>query len=260
MRARLASIAAITALVATASAEPKPTVVDIKPFRDQLIVLQDAQGGTYVVQPGTDGRVFYGVGKTLYEQVVLNRSADGEHQSWSVGLWAPRVPDIAPGTISRSDDGTYVRFCGGDEARLPLTQRTGDAANKILDKSTFMTSAMIRKPRWLARDETLVYYYVDEIRQVYGGKGYRVFVGKKGAMKEVPIVDVATDSAGDVFATKTGDLRLVRVFDDAAKDTATWVHGDKRTTLHLLDVDVNSPLIYRDLGVYGFVGTICENL
>ena len=259
MRARLASLV-ITALAATASADPKPTAVDIKPFRDQLIVLQDPQGGTYVVQPGNDGRVFYGVGKTLYEQVVLTRSSDGEHNSWSVGLWAPRVPDIAPGIVRKTDEGDYFRFCGGEDGRVQLVQRTGDAAAKILDKSTFMTSAMIRKPRWLARDEALVYYYVDEIRQVYGGKGYRVFFGKKGAMKELPIVDVATDSAGDVFSTKTGDLRLVRVFNDAAHDTATWVKGDKRTTLYLLDVDANSPLIYRDLGVYGFVGTICENL
>jgi len=259
MRARLASIA-IVAVATTASADPKPTVVDIKPIRGQLVVLQDAQGGTYVVQPGADGRVFYGVGKTLYEQVVLTRSSDGEHQSWSIGLWAPRVANVAPGIVQRDNDGAYHRYCGGDEAKLDLVQRTGDAANKILDKSTFMTSAMIRKPRWLARDETLVYYYVDEIRQVYGGKGYRVFVGKKGAMKELPIADVATDTAGDVFSTKTGDLRLVRQFNDAAHDSATWVKGEKRTTLTILDVDANSPVIYRDLGVYGFVGTICENL
>jgi hypothetical protein len=28
----------------------------------------------------------------------------------------------------------------------------------------------------------------------------------------------------------------------------------------VLDTDANSVLIFKDLGVYGFVGTICDNL
>ena len=38
-----------------------------------------------------------------------------------------------------------------------------------------------------------------------------MFVGKKGAMKQLPLTDVASDTAGEVFATKTGDLRLVAI-------------------------------------------------
>jgi hypothetical protein len=51
MRARTL-VAAIGFVSATASAEPKPTRVDIKPFRDKMIVLQDSAGGTYIVVPG----------------------------------------------------------------------------------------------------------------------------------------------------------------------------------------------------------------
>jgi hypothetical protein len=139
-----------------------------------------------------------------------------------------------------------------------MSERTGDKAKAVLDKSTFMTSAMIRKPRMLARDDAGVYYYVDEIRTQYGGKGYRVFVGKKSAMKELPLTDIATDAAGDVFSTKTGDLRLVRRSD--VKDSALWVHGEKRTELFMLDTDANSAVIYKDFGIYGFVGTVCDDM
>jgi hypothetical protein len=40
----------------------------------------------------------------------------------------------------------------------------------------------------------------------------------------------------------------------------TWIRGEKRTDLVGLDLDVNSRLIFRDLGVYKFTGTICDNI
>jgi hypothetical protein len=39
-----------------------------------------------------------------------------------------------------------------------------------------------------------------------------------------------------------------------------WAQGDKRTPLVLLDLDQNKPLIYRSLGVYTFVGTVCDDI
>jgi len=80
-----------------------------------------------------------------------------------------------------------------------------------------MTSAIVRVPHVFARDDAGVYYYVDRIAKVYGGKGFRVFVGKKGAMKQLALTDVASDSEGDVFSTKTGDLRLVRNHTESGK-------------------------------------------
>ncbi len=242
--------------------EPKPTAVDIKAFRDKLLVLEDVQGGTYVVLPGSDSRMWYGTGKTLYEQIVVTRSANGQTGSWDVGVWAPRVPRTQPGSIQRNDDGAFFRWCGG-ESKLPLKQITADRAKTILDKSTFLTSALVRRPHLLARDDNGTYYYVDVVRQEYGGSGYRVFVGKKGAMKQLPLTDVATDDAGEVFATKTGNVRVVHdenVGDSDTKSVATFIKGDKRTQLVVLDVNRNSPLIFKDLGIYSFLGTICDDL
>jgi hypothetical protein len=256
MRARGLPIAAAIVLAATAAAgEPKPRQVDIKPFRDHLIVLQDAQGATYVVDPAGDGRAFYGTGKSLYEQIVVSRSRDGEANTWDIGVFAPRVPQLRPGSIMRKSDGTYHRFCDAED--VVLTERTGEQARSILDRSAFMTPAAIRAPRALARDDAGVYYYVDQIRPQFGGNGMRVFVGKKGMMKEMPLVDATVDSGGAIFSTKSGELRLVL---DSEPPRARWARGDKVTELKMLDVDVNSPLIFRDLGVYGFIGTICENL
>jgi hypothetical protein len=107
-----------------------------------------------------------------------------------------------------------------------------------------------------------IYYYVDKLSERHGGKAYRVFVGKRGAMKQVPLVDIAMDSAGQVFSTKTGDLRLVDSFQtqDGAKKQSTWVKGSKKTELFILDLDVNSVVIFKELGIYKLVGGICDNV
>lgn len=253
----LAAIAAVAALAAPAVAgDPKPTPVDSKPFRAKLLVLEDGAGGTYVVLPaGGDSRVWYGTGKSLYEQVRSgNFSASGD--GWDIGIWAPRVPNLQPGSIQRKeDDGSYHRWCGSD-SDTPLQPVTADRAKQILDRVALYTPIALRTAYLLARDDGGVYYYVDHLR---GGAGYRVFVGKKGAMKELPLSDVATDPAGDVFSTRTGEVRFVHDAS-AAQHTATWVHGDARTPLSLIDADVASRLIFRDLGVYQFLGTICDDI
>jgi hypothetical protein len=86
-----------------------------------------------------------------------------------------------------------------------------------------------------------------------------VYVGKKGAMKQMPLTDVASDSAGEVFSTRSGDLRLVRQ-TDGTKDSMTWVKGGKRLELVGLDTEVNSAVIFRDLGIYAFLGTLCDDV
>jgi hypothetical protein len=244
-------------IASTAYAEPKPKAVDIKPFRDKLVVLQDAEGGTYVVLPGEGARVWYGLPKKpLYEQPPGARSADGD--KWSVSVWAPRVPDYQPGSIDFKGNGDYTRWCGNNST-TPLTQLSADKAKTILDKSSFMSTAFIRKPYLLARDDSGVYYYVDVIRDEYGGKGFRVMVGKKGGLKQKPLTDIATDSAGDVFSTKSGELRFVKSVD-GGKTSTYWVKGGKKVELVSLDLEQNERMIYKDLGVYAFTGSICENM
>ncbi len=242
------------ALATGAFADPKPTEIDSKPFRDRLLVFQDAQGGTYALLRDSSARLFYGTGKLLYEQFVIGGSSDGEQNTWSVDTWTPRLPEIHRGSLQRTADGTYRRWCDGlDDAGV--TEVTGDKAKQLISSVKLMTHANERIAYLLARDDTGVYYYVDRIR---GGQAYRVYVGKKGAMKLLPLSDVAIDMAGAVFSTKTGDLRLVTSADNGGAKVK-WVHGDKNIDLHYLDVDASSPLIFKELGIYGFLGSLCDN-
>ena len=258
MRARAVCFGAVVLAAGVASADdPKPTKVDLKPLREQLVVLQDGHGGTYLVKPGDGARVFFATKTTFYEQVVVGRSQNGD--GWGVSTWAPRIDKVQPGVVQRrADDGSYEKWCG--QVQTGLTLVSSDKAKQILDKATVMTTPLVRHPHLLARDDAGVYYYVDALRREFGGKGFRVFVGKKGAMKLQTLTDVASDTAGEVFASKTGDLRLVHAENsDVAIGSATWVRGEKKQPLVVLDTDANSPLIYKDLGIYDFLGTICDD-
>jgi len=259
MRARAACLAVLVA-AGVASGEPKPKPVDIKPIRDKVIVLQDQSGGSYVVAVarGSDSRAFYGTGKTLYEQIPLHTSWNDE--SWTLQVMAPRAAQNRHATIVYKQDKTFSLFCG--DAESGLTQVTGDKAKQILDKSTYMSTALVHRAIVLARDDHGIYYYVDALRDQYGGKGFRLFVGRKGGMKELPLIDIASDSEGQVFATKNGELKFVAYHGDDPNrtDTAIWVRGDKREPLVALDVLLNSPVIYSELGIYTFIGTVCDTM
>lgn len=264
MRARGWVIAGVLGcVVAPAGAQtkdPKPLATEIKDFKDQLIVLKDSAGGTYVVLPKSDTldfRAWYGTGKILYEQIKNGSSRDGD--AWSMVIWAPRIAQLRPGSIDKKKDGTYFKSCAGHDDFV-LTQVTGDKAKVVLDKSTFVGPGLVRRPHLFARDDSGVYYYVDRLSDRHGGKSYRVLVGRKGGMKQLSLTDVASDSAGQVFSTKTGDLRLIKTLESSEKTTTVWVKGGKKTELINLDVDVNSPIIFNELGVYKFTGSICENL
>lgn len=249
-------------LVRVASAEPKPKAVEIKDWKDKMLVLKDADGGIYtVLWDQKEKRVFFGTGrdKQMFDQ-LLDGSSGRDGDSWSVSVHAPRATYPFIAQIEKRKEGFYRR-CGSNGVDAELTQITGDKAKEILDKYQFRSTSMIRKPYLLARDDRGVYYYVDVIRDLYGGSGHRVFVGKKGALKQLALTDVTSDSAGDVFATKTGDLRLVRTLgEDKDKPTAQWIRGEKKNELIYLDIYMNQPLIYRELGLYKTSSVVCGNL
>jgi hypothetical protein len=253
-------VLAIATLAVADPGEIKPKPYDIKALKDHMQVFQDAHGGTYVVaMTDTESLIFYGTGKTLYVQVDSTKSRNGD--AWSIRAWSPRMPIdkfAGYGYVERIDDGTFRKVCGGKDDSV-LTQLTGDKAKQVLDKYSFVTTALIREPKVLARDDSGVYYYVDQLAEVYGGKGFRVFVGKKGAMKQLPLTDVASDTGGDVFSTKTGNLRLVRNVNQTDEAEIVWVKSEKRTPLKMLDTYMNMQLIYSELGLYTFIGSLCEN-
>src|ERR1044071_9116322 len=181
--------------VSTAAADPAPKPVDVKAMKSKGVVLQDAQGGVYVVFRGDEAKVFYGPNaKAVYEQVIVGSSSDGEGR-WEFNTWAPRVSGNHLASLERKKDGTFHKGCG-DKDDPGLTELSGEKAHAVLDRTPFLSMGIVRVPHLLARDDSGVYYYVDRIAKVYGGKGYRVYVGKKRSMKQTTLADGARRSRG----------------------------------------------------------------
>ena len=151
-------------------------------------------------------------------------------------------------------DGKYILGCAERETTFQPTDPKRQ--EELLKTATFHTQRWKRRAYALARDNGGTYWYVDKARndQV---TDFRLWSGPRGGLKPLRMTNVVSDSAGDVFATKNGDLKLV-----LGKGEASWVHGKKAKDLILLPLADNAQLIYGDLGVYTGqpLGTPCDLL
>jgi hypothetical protein len=236
----------------------KPKPIDVKPMLDKLDVYKDDTGMYFVELRESTGKddegewVFWGDGKTMYQQRIVGHGVhDGMHE-WN--LWSPRVRGINTANVTVKA-GKLTIECKVHDPGKALTQLPADQAKTVLARAKFMPPLWTRQTHTFARDEDGVYYFVDELRDEYGGKGYRVFAGQKGAMKELPMTNVVSDSAGEIFATKTGELKIVTSDDGKAY----WKQGGKKTELIKLEPQDNRYVIYRELGIYGQLGVVCDD-
>jgi len=86
------------------------------------------------------------------------------------------------------------------------------------------------------------------------GGNDRIFVGPKGGLKELPMTNIVSDSVGEIYSTKKGELRFI-----VSQNAAQWVRGAVKTELTIVPVEDNVKMIYGDLGVYeGTLGTPCD--
>jgi len=240
----------------TDALHPKP--IDIKPAIDRLDVYRDETGMYFVAprggSPADDDSqwVFWGDAKTMYRQRVVGFSHHDNVYDWN--LWSPRVKGLQTANITLKK-GKMTIECRGKDPGKELAVLPADQARAVLAHATFMPELWTRQAHTLARDEDGVYYYVDELREEYGGNGYRVFVGQKGAMKEQAMTNVVSDSAGEIFATKSGELKIVTSDDGKAY----WKKGTKKLELIKLELVANRYVIYRELGIYGTLGVVCDD-
>ena len=248
----------VLALASTADAAPKKPKkddkVDIAAVKADLVVLTDDDGETYVMA-GTwadEHYVFYGDGKTMYQQRIYGGGADGTTGRVDFSFWSPRANGNA--SIERTSKGDYKVHCGDEDFAL---KKAPDAvAKKVLDTAVFKKQLWKRQAQALARDDSGNYYFVDRLRDENGGKAHRIFAGPKGGMKLLPMTNVVSDSVGEIYATKRGELRFV-----TSTASATWIKGSAKTTLTIIPVEDNIRLIYGELGVYeGTLGTPCDEM
>lgn len=260
-------IVVIAVLLASAveAAPPKLKAIDVASVVDKLAVYKDDAGNYYVspksraFEQSDDAEhwVFFGDGKSMYQQRIIGSSQDDHGLEWN--LWSPRARDMVAASLSLTDNGPHIdcraRTKDDGMGRRALTQLTADEAATFFKRAKFYPQLHQRSAHFLARDDDANYYYVDAMRDDLGGKGYRVFMGMKGAMKQLPMTNMASDSVGEIFATKSGQLKII-----AGKNgTAFWVKNGKKTELTIVPVFDNRYLIYRELGIYGSLGVVCDD-
>lgn len=270
MRARRSSLLVTSALLAlfvagpaaadrTAKPGDKPKPIDIKPAVDKLDVYRD-DAGMYYTSPragafadNAGDWVFYGDGKTMYRQrtVGFGFSPDRGYD-WTV--WSPRVRQIQNASFSPTRDKPSVSCTQKDKKALTLL--SADEAKVLLGRAKFLPPLWQRQAHFLARDDDGTYFFVDRFQDDFGGKGHRIFSGQKGAMKELSMTNVVSDSAGEIYATKSGDLKIVT---EGSAGKAYWKKGQAKNELIVLDLFANRYLIYRELGIYGQLGIICDD-
>jgi hypothetical protein len=228
--------------------------LEIAPVKAKLRVVTDGKKHFIVINPEelSDEFFFYGDGKTMWGQRTGSGGRNGEE--FSRTFWEPRVKARYQASFQYRDK-KYELQC--EERKTVFTPLAEAEAKALLDGAAF------KKPRWsrrayaLARDNSGRYFYVDQAREPEGNKNFRMWAGPKGALKPQKMVNVVSDSEGDIFATKSGKLRVV-----LDKHETVWVEGKGQRKLVSLPVEDNVVLIYSELGVYTGqpLGTPCDDL
>ena len=145
--------------------------------------------------------------------------------------------------------------CG--ERTIPFTLLESEKAQELVQKASFEPNPQKFVPYALLRDPQGRYYLVERGFQPADERNFRVSIGPKGNLQQQKMTDIVSDSEGEIFATKKGELRLV--LDRAAP--STWLENKKKTELRPVPVEENLPLIYNELGVYtgARLGTPCDD-
>jgi hypothetical protein len=238
----------------------KPVVIDA--FRDKLQVLKSASDTYLAVVPGKTDMLWFGTAKAMYRQKT--RGGGGNIKKGYSYFWEPRAGKgfyasgnryrHQMGKIAFKDDIGNLE-CGKRKTAFMLLPQ--DKADAFLAKAKFFERRWKREAYSLARDHKGRYSYVDRLQRDHGGQGYRVFVGYRGKVKPTRLKNLALDSAGAVFFTRKGNLRLVM-----SRNTSEsfWARRGKESKLIELPVYLNRYMIYAELGVYDGIrlGTPCD--
>jgi hypothetical protein len=152
------------------------------------------------------------------------------------------------------EDGRCTLSCGEREVQLTLLE--GDDKRKVFARDR-NPPAFDRVPHALARDRRGIYYYVDRGASDATARDFRLYRGRRGAMRQLDMRDIVSDSEGEVFESASGTLRLV-----VDRDEALWIQGKRSTGLKSLPVGENLGVIFNELGIYlgEPLGTPCDDL
>lgn len=144
--------------------------------------------------------------------------------------------------------------CG--ERTVKLSVLAPEKATPLLLSAKYEEPRLKTVPLALLRDDDGTYYVVDQGNTADTERHLRLFVGKKGALKEVKITETVAEQSGYILATAAGSLRFGQV------TSATWTLNKKSKALRDLPVNDNLAMIYKELGVYASksLGNPCDAL
>lgn len=240
----------------------QPATVDVKEIKDKLTVWSDGKKHyvAMVMTTNSDSPIFWSSdGKSFYELRVRGGGSEGDDANLvrlDRSFWEPRVESGYQASLDyKKDEGKLTVQCL--ERKTPLGKLDDAEAKKIVAGAQFYKARWNRYAYALMRDDRGKYYYVDNQREPENAKNFHVYAGPKGSMKLQKLLNVVSDSQGDIFSTPGGQLRLI-----IAKQDSTWIANEKPTKLVWVPVEDNHVLIYTDLGPYTGepLGTPCDDL
>lgn len=217
----------------------------------------------HVASAGSAAQLFYGDGKRMTRVPLIE-------QLGGATFFEPRFFDANANPNFRGADirvhssvdfdaskGTCLVRCGVQ--RTDLRVLPSDKATELLTAAALAPVPTLRVPHALARDERGNYYYVDKGSTPATASSFRLYMGPKGNLKLQKMTNVVSDSQGEIFSTKTGDLRLIV---GPGGTQSTWVKGAARTSLLAVPVQDNLRMIWTELGVYAGEkrSTPCDDL
>ena len=252
-------IAVVLAVATAAHAEP----AEVRATRDRGLVIHDGKGHYIafgVADPASrevplTNVLFYGDGKTFHRQPLKNSSRDTDKNQADWMIVDERLGLALDQSWLKLEKGAYSMRCRNTVTALQVLD--GKEARTLLAKAVFKPVGMDREAYSVGRDGT-TYYLVDRGWQDSTSPDWHVFVGKRGAMKQQKLKDLATDADALVFSTSTGSLNVAKKLDAPM----VWVpKRGKPVTLADLPIDKNLALIYSDLGIYtSQFGVPCDDL
>lgn len=258
----LACSAVFAQIACAESAEPPPgTPVDVSPVAAELVFTTDGKGHYLAAIPfpkDSWAPSYYSHDGKRFVAVAITGGGSSGTEKFDKIFWDPRVQarwQAGFGWDSTAPEGQKWSVQCHDRKTFLQELAAADKA-KLLANAQFVTATWDRRAYALARDNTGIYWYVD--RGVgEKAKQFRVFMGPRGRLKPMPLVNVVSDSEGDIFATKQGTLRMV-----LGKSESLWAKGKQEQKLVQLPVADNRLLIYTDLGPYlgQRLGTPCDDL
>lgn len=196
-------------------------------------------------------------GKTFYQQRVYSGGGSyDEKEGWSEVSWTFWEPRIESGWKHSFGwkDGKATLQCDDKATEFKIAPE--EDSKRILATAKFRQAFWKRRAYKLARDREGTYFYIDNLREPANAKAFRLFAGRKGEVKQLALTNIVSDREGDIFSTKTGNLRLV-----LDKGESSWTVNGKTVQIVQLNLDENAKIIYSDLGMYGStLGTPCDDL